>query len=167
MQSNNPRMTNAPGAWTAKAEGFESGTEDIGNVPMNQSEYVSLQGAGPDQFAHGAQQPQGPGESEPDTQSVGRRLDDPVFGGECLGAAQNDAVDHDQGDEHAQVEKEGVGIGLHHLLDDDDESGDDDNETGDAHLGGMTLRSSETRMLEHSSTKVVASPMPMPFSRMW
>ena len=36
---------------------------------------------------------------------------------EGLGAPEDDAVDHDQGDENAQIHKQAVGEGRHHLLD--------------------------------------------------
>ncbi len=57
---------------------------------MDQSEHVSFQGAGSDQFTHGAQQTQRPGESETDPQTVGGRFENTVFRGECLGAVPLD-----------------------------------------------------------------------------
>jgi hypothetical protein len=62
-----------------------------------------------------------------------------VFGCESLGPTQHDAVDHDQGNEDAEFEKQRVGKGLHHQFDDGHEGGDDDDEAGDPDLGGNHL----------------------------
>ena len=92
--------------------------------------------SGPEKLAHGAKDGQGKGEADADAQSVQGRTNDAVFEGECLGSSKHDAVNHDQGDEHAQAHEERVSKGRHHLFDNRYEGGDNHDETGDTDLGG-------------------------------
>ena len=57
-----------------------------------------------------------------------------VFGGEGFGAAEDDAVDDNEGDEEAEGFVEVGEVGLHDKLDDGDESCNHDDESGNAHL---------------------------------
>ena len=59
-----------------------------------------------------------------------------VLAGKHLGTAQNDAVDNDQGQEHAQCGVQAVHVGVHDHLDDGDEACDDDDVAGQMDLCG-------------------------------
>ena len=92
-------------------------------------------GAVPEQLTQGAEEGQRDGEAQAHAQPVRNGEQDRVLGGERLGAAQDDAVDHDKRHEDAELQVERVGVGLHEQLHANHERGGDHDEAGDAHLG--------------------------------
>src|SRR5699024_4410732 len=90
-------------------------------------------------LADGGHQQQGQGVADAHADAVDGGVNDGVLAGEHLGAAQNDAVDDDQGDEHAHGVVQALGKGLHHHLYDGDEAGDDNDVAGQVDLGGDDL----------------------------
>lgn len=89
-----------------------------------------------EQFTDATQEHQRQREAEADAEAVGQRERHRVLGGERLGATEDDAVDHDERHEDAELLVEGVGIGLHQQFHRHHQRGGDGDEAGDAHLLG-------------------------------
>ena len=96
---------------------------------------VSPYGESPraDDLADCGDQGEGKREADAAPEAVGERIDDAVLRGERLGAAEDDAVHDDEGDEDAERGREVGQIGLHEEVDRRDESRYDDDVAGNVH----------------------------------
>ena len=108
------------------------------------------------QLTHNTHQCQCPGKAQAHEESIEERLTHVVLRSESFGAAQHNAVHHDQGDEETQAVIQCRQIGLHHHLHDGDKGGDDNNEGRDAHLVGddaLQKRNNDVRHHQHKRNK--------------
>ena len=92
--------------------------------------------AAAERFADGGHGADGKREAEAHARAVNGGIHNTVLAGIHLGPAEDDAVDNDQRQIHAQRLIQAEGIRLHDQLDDRDEARDDDDVARDAHRVG-------------------------------
>eukprot|EP00831_Metopus_contortus_P003427 TRINITY_DN11261_c0_g1_i1.p1 TRINITY_DN11261_c0_g1~~TRINITY_DN11261_c0_g1_i1.p1 ORF type:complete len:920 (+),score=172.59 TRINITY_DN11261_c0_g1_i1:1281-4040(+) len=104
---------------------FEAAPGDIGSEQL----------AGSENFPERAQEGQGQCVADAHAQTVGHGQQRAVLGGKGLRPAQDDAVDHDQRHEDAELLIEGIGVSLHQEFHGHDQGCGYGDETGDADFG--------------------------------
>lgn len=133
----------------AEDEEGARGEDEDQDVGRRRQEGISKDGTAAQNFTDGTDNRQAEGKTQPHPDTVEHTIEHGVLGGKGLGAAQHDAVDHNQRDEQTQAFAQRRHKALYQQVNDGDEGGDDHDKGRNTHFVGDEVLEQGNQRIGH------------------